>query len=62
MVHAEHSSEVVHQDEVHPEPAGYIVELSDGTTLNHAGDTGVFADMAFIGSYYQPEVATAPTR
>jgi len=24
------------------------------------GDTGVFADMALIGSYYQPEVAFVP--
>jgi L-ascorbate metabolism protein UlaG (beta-lactamase superfamily) len=62
MVHAEHGSSIMHNDQVHPggEPVGFIVELSDGTTLYHAGDTGVFADMAFIGSYYEPEVAFLP--
>jgi len=67
MVRAEHSSEVVHKGAdgkktVHPggEPAGYIVELEDGYKIYHAGDTGVFADMAFIGSYYQPDVEFLP--
>jgi L-ascorbate metabolism protein UlaG (beta-lactamase superfamily) len=68
MVRAEHSSEVVHVDpatkqrSVHPggEPAGYIVKLEDGFTLYHAGDTGVFGDMAFIGSYYDPDLALLP--
>lgn len=62
MVHAEHSSEVVHEGKIYPggEPAGYIIELEDGTTIYHAGDTGVFADMAFIGDYYQPDVALLP--
>ncbi len=68
MVRAEHSSELVHTDpendkkSVHPggEPAGYIVELENGKILYHAGDTGVFADMAFIASYYKPDVAFLP--
>jgi L-ascorbate metabolism protein UlaG (beta-lactamase superfamily) len=62
MVHAEHSSEVLHEDTLYPggEPAGYILELEDGTTLYHAGDTGVFGDMAFIGSYYRPDVSFLP--
>lgn len=62
MVHAEHSSELVHEETIHPggEPAGYIIELEDGKTLYHAGDTGVFGDMAWIGSYYQPDVAFLP--
>jgi L-ascorbate metabolism protein UlaG (beta-lactamase superfamily) len=68
MVRAEHSSEIVHTDDatkkatVHPggEPAGYIIELEDGYKIYHAGDTGVFADMAFIGSYYQPDLALLP--
>jgi L-ascorbate metabolism protein UlaG (beta-lactamase superfamily) len=68
MVRAEHSSTVVHKDPatgmatVYPggEPSGYIVKLEDGQTLYHAGDTGVFADMAFIGSYYKPDVAFLP--
>ena len=68
MVRAEHSSEVVHSDPetkkktVLPggEPAGYIVELENGFTLYHAGDTGVFLDMAFIGAYYKPDLALLP--
>ncbi|MGJ3258465.1 MAG: metal-dependent hydrolase [Rhodospirillales bacterium] len=67
MTRAEHSSEVSFKDEngketMHPggEPAGYIIELADGQKFYHAGDTGVFADMAFIGSYYNPDVALLP--
>ncbi len=68
MVRAEHSSEVVHTDpetknkSVHPggEPAGYIIELENGFKIYHAGDTGVFGDMKFIGDYYQPDVALLP--
>ncbi len=68
MVHAEHSSEYVHRDpqsgkkEVHPggEPAGYIIRLENGFTLYHAGDTGVFGDMKFIGEYYRPDLALLP--
>lgn len=68
MVRAEHSSEVVHTDPVtkkktvHPggEPAGYIIELENGLKIYHAGDTGVFGDMKFIGEYYQPDVALLP--
>ena len=67
MVHAEHSSNVVHTDakgnkSVHPggEPSGYIIKLEDGYTIYHAGDTGVFGDMAFIGEYYKPNLALLP--
>jgi len=67
MVRAEHSSEVVHKDAngkqtMHPggEPAGYIIELEDGYKIYHAGDTGVFADMKFIGEYYKPDLALLP--
>ncbi len=68
MVRAEHSSEYVFTDpatgkkRVVPggEPAGYIIELEDGKRLYHAGDTGVFADMAFIGNYYKPDLALLP--
>ncbi|MCB1890408.1 MAG: metal-dependent hydrolase [Rhodocyclaceae bacterium] len=68
MVRAEHSSEVVHTDpatgakSVHPggEPAGYIIELENGFKIYHAGDTGVFADMKFIGEYYKPDLELLP--
>lgn len=68
MAHAEHSSEVVHEDpetkekRVYPggEPAGYIIELENGYKIYHAGDTGVFADMRFIGEYYKPDLTLLP--
>lgn len=68
MVRAEHSSEVVDVNPktkkrtVHPggEPCGYIIRLEDGYTIYHAGDTGVFGDMKFIGEYYRPDLALLP--
>jgi L-ascorbate metabolism protein UlaG (beta-lactamase superfamily) len=67
MTRAEHSSEVLHTREdgskvVHSggEPAGYVIRFENGYTVYHAGDTGVFGDMAFIGRYYQPDLALVP--
>ncbi|HEX7027916.1 MAG TPA: metal-dependent hydrolase [Gammaproteobacteria bacterium] len=62
MVRAEHSSEIVHENQVHPggEPAGFIIELENGYRIYHAGDTGVFSDMRFIAGYYQPDLALLP--
>jgi len=68
MVHAEHSSEIVHTDpasskkSVHPggEPAGYIIEMENGFKVYHAGDTGVFGDMKIIGELYKPDLAMLP--
>ena len=68
MVRAEHSSELVQRNPgtkeavVHPggEPVGYVIELENGLKLYHAGDTGLFGDMAMIGSYYQPDIALLP--
>ena len=68
MVHAEHSSTVVHTDPTTKkktvlsggEPSGFIIELENGFKIYHAGDTGVFGDMKFIGEYYQPDLALLP--
>ena len=62
MVHAEHSSEIVHENSAHPggEPAGFIIELENGYKIYHAGDTGVFNDMQYIADYYQPDLALLP--
>jgi L-ascorbate metabolism protein UlaG (beta-lactamase superfamily) len=68
MVHAEHSSDVVHTDPTTKkktrhsggEPCGYIVELENGFKIYRAGDTGVFSDMKFIGEYYQPDLVLLP--
>jgi len=68
VVKAEHSSAYVwrnpvsNADEVHVggEPVGFIIELEDGLKIYHMGDTGLFGDMAFIGSYYKPDVVLMP--
>lgn len=41
-------------------PAGYIVETADGSTLYHAGDTGLFGDMALYARLYPIQVALLP--
>jgi len=40
-------------------PCGLIIEM-DGTTIYHAGDTGLFSDMKLIGEIYKPDVAMLP--
>jgi len=40
-------------------PTGVIV-AGEGKAVYHAGDTGVFGDMQFIGEFYKPEVALIP--
>ncbi len=68
MTRAEHSSAIVWSDPetdkttVHPggEPSGYILRMENGFTIYHAGDTGVFGDMALIGTFYAPDLALLP--
>ena len=62
MVRAEHSSSLKIKGEFHygGEPVGFILKFSNGKTLYHAGDTGVFGDMKMIGSYYRPDLALVP--
>ena len=68
MTRAEHSSEYkwtnpkTGQAEVHVggEPAGFIIELENGFKVYHMGDTGLFGDMGFIGSYYRPDLMLIP--
>ena len=40
-------------------PTGFIVRFSN-ETFYHAGDTGVFSDMAIFGELYKPDVALLP--
>lgn len=40
-------------------PAGFIVQM-DGKTVYHAGDTGLFGDMALLGRRYTIDVALLP--
>lgn len=36
---------------------GYVVELENGFTIYHSGDTAVFGDMALIREFYEPDLA-----
>lgn len=62
MVSADHSCGILDGDQIvyGGEAAGYVIELEDGFTLYHAGDTNVFGDMALIGELYRPDVALLP--
>jgi L-ascorbate metabolism protein UlaG (beta-lactamase superfamily) len=42
------------------EPAGYVVEVENGTKIYFSGDTTVFGDMQLIGRMYAPETAVLP--
>jgi len=67
-VKAEHSSLLVWKNpatdkpEAHPagEAMGYIIQLENGFKIWHMGDTGLFADMKFIGEYYKPDLVLIP--
>ncbi len=41
-------------------PIGYVVEMPDGFTFYHAGDTGLFGDMALIGEFHELDLALLP--
>lgn len=62
MTHAVHSCGITDGDQIlyGGEAAGYVIELSNGFKLYHAGDTAVFSDMALIGKLLAPDVALLP--
>lgn len=41
-------------------PVGYIIKLPNGFTLYHAGDTGLFGDMALWAELYPLDLAVLP--
>lgn len=70
MVSADHSSGVSvailgleDPDKVQPRyffagpPVGYVIELENGFTIYHSGDTNVFGDMALIHEFHEPDLA-----
>ncbi|QYR23220.1 metal-dependent hydrolase [Paenibacillus sp. sptzw28] len=63
MVQAFHSSGIVLAEEQRilygGMPAGYIIQ-SEGLTILHPGDTGLFGDMKMIGDRYKFDVAFIP--
>ncbi|CAK7019733.1 MAG: hypothetical protein DELT_02365 [Desulfovibrio sp.] len=42
-------------------PVGYIIKFPDGSTVYHAGDTGIFGSMATLGELYSIDLALLPT-
>ncbi|MFN3406174.1 MAG: metal-dependent hydrolase [Caldimicrobium sp.] len=42
------------------EPCGFVITLENGLSIYHAGDTGLFGDMALIAELYNPEIALLP--
>lgn len=63
MVHAVHSCGIQEDDGsivYGGEACGYVLELPGGVKLYHAGDTGVFGDMAIIRELYEPELVMLP--
>jgi L-ascorbate metabolism protein UlaG (beta-lactamase superfamily) len=62
MVDAKHSSGATDEDGTHyvGEAVGYVLTVSDGPVLYHAGDTAVFGDMKLIRELYRPQVALLP--
>ncbi|WP_257454691.1 metal-dependent hydrolase [Archangium lipolyticum] len=64
FVEAVHSSSYAADDKSPPQyagaPVGYVLEIANGPTLYHAGDTGVFASMATIAEQFKPTVAMLP--
>jgi L-ascorbate metabolism protein UlaG (beta-lactamase superfamily) len=62
MVEAKHSSGAQDEHGTHyvGVAAGYVLSITDGPVLYHAGDTAVFGDMSLIRELYAPEVVMLP--
>jgi L-ascorbate metabolism protein UlaG (beta-lactamase superfamily) len=62
MVDARHSSAAQDEKGIHEAgiAVGFVLRITDGPVLYHAGDTNVFGDMKLIAQLYHPEVAMLP--
>jgi len=64
MTSADHSAGDWDSNTIMPrylgEPAGFVVELEDGSRIYFAGDTNVFGDMRLIRELYAPDLAILP--
>lgn len=62
LVEASHSSGISGDDGIVAggEACGWVLELPGGVTLYHAGDTGLFGDLALIGEMFDIDVALLP--
>lgn len=59
MTDAKHSSSGPNLEYM-GDPAGFVIEVENGTKLYFAGDTSVFGDMQLISRIYEPDVAILP--
>ncbi|RKH70207.1 metal-dependent hydrolase [Corallococcus aberystwythensis] len=41
-------------------PLGFVIQIANGPTLYHSGDTGAFGSMALIAEQFKPTVALLP--
>lgn len=62
MVEAKHSAAAQDEKGTHyvGVAAGFVLTVTDGPVLYHAGDTSVFGDMKLIAELYHPDVAMLP--
>ena len=62
MVEAKHSSSIVDDGQIIycGNPGGFIIQIENGPTLYHAGDTSLFSDMKLIAELYAPEFGMLP--
>jgi L-ascorbate metabolism protein UlaG (beta-lactamase superfamily) len=62
MVDAKHSAAAQDDQGTHyvGVATGFVLTVTDGPVLYHAGDTCVFGDMKLIAELYKPEVAMLP--
>lgn len=62
MVEAKHSAGAQDDKGTHyvGVAAGYVLSISGGPVLYHAGDTSVFSDMKLISDLYRPTIAMLP--
>jgi L-ascorbate metabolism protein UlaG (beta-lactamase superfamily) len=61
MVTAQHSSTIVDDGVIVPlgDPAGLILRAEE-SVVYHAGDTGLFSDLALIQRFYRPSIGLIP--
>ena len=62
MTWTTHSSGIVDGDRMvyGGNPGGYVIEMPDGYTFFHLGDTDVFSDLKLIGEFHRLDLAFVP--
>ena len=51
-----HLVPAMHSSDPGGRPLGFVIELPDGRTIYHTGDTWIFGDMSLIQERYQPSI------